>query len=58
MAKKSKARMKVALQCPDCGQRGYITQFNKINQPKLDDQNKYCNNCRKHTVHTMKKDLD
>ena len=58
MAKKSKARMKVALDCTVCGQQNYITAFNKINQPKLEDQNKFCNKCRAHLPHKMKKDLD
>lgn len=52
--------MKVALECTDCGQRNYVTEFNKLNQQKLEDQNKFCNNedCRTAKPHKMVKDLD
>jgi large subunit ribosomal protein L33 len=57
MAKKS-ARILVGMVCEDCKKQNYVTQKNKINTPALDAQNKFCNQCRKHTSHKERKKLD
>lgn len=51
MAKKT-ARMLVGLRCSECKKLNYVTQKNKLNDAKLEPQNKYCNKCKKVTSHT------
>jgi large subunit ribosomal protein L33 len=54
MAKKKKgARMLVALVCTESGTTNYVTEYNKMNTPKI-ELKKYCPKLRKHTVHKMK----
>lgn len=54
MAKKKKgARMLVALVCTESGTTNYVTEYNKMNTPKI-ELSKYCPKLRKHTVHKMK----
>ena len=54
-------RVKIVLACTECKQRNYLTKKNKKNDPDrfnffhfkidLDQMNKYCRFCRKHTLH-------
>ena len=66
MAKKKKGpRQPTGLKCNDCNSFNYITEFSKVNeQLKEQTQNKktfplkkYCNVCRKHTLHKVAKKL-
>jgi large subunit ribosomal protein L33 len=44
-------RDKVTLACTECKNRNYYTTKNKrTNQDRLEFR-KFCNNCRKHTLH-------
>jgi large subunit ribosomal protein L33 len=55
MAKKSKeARVYVAMECTETGQRNYMTQKNTKKGYKL-ELRKYNPKLRKHTVHKEKK---
>ncbi|MBW7943896.1 50S ribosomal protein L33 [Patescibacteria group bacterium] len=66
MAKKKKGpRQAVGLKCSVCGAFGYVTEYNKNNEllkKQADGKgsfplNKYCDVCRKHTLHTVAKKL-
>ena len=56
MTKKKGWRVTVAMQCSECKKVNYFTSINKTITPKL-EQNKYCKQCRKHTVHTSREKL-
>ena len=57
MAKKG-PRIKVALVCAQCGEQNYITERNKTTVKEPLKLKKYCNRCRKHTLHKEKKKLN
>lgn len=66
MAKKKKGpRETVGLQCTQCKQFGYVTEYNKVNeQLKKQTTNevtfpisKYCKRCQAHTDHKLLKKL-
>ena len=44
-------RENVALQCPSCKRRNYVTTKNKKTTTGKLEFNKYCMFCRKHTSH-------
>ena len=51
MAKKGN-RILILLECSACKERNYITEKNKMNDPeKVEDLNKFCKRCKKHTPH-------
>ena len=50
MAKKG-ARGFVGMVCSVCKSQNYITQRNKVNIEKKLELKKYCNKCRKQTLH-------
>ncbi|MBU0998035.1 50S ribosomal protein L33 [Patescibacteria group bacterium] len=50
MAKKG-AREFVGMICSVCKSQNYITQRNKVNIEKKLELKKYCNKCRKQTLH-------
>jgi len=50
MAKKG-PRQIMALVCTVCKRQNYVTEKNKTNQPGKLELKKYCQNCKKHTVH-------
>ena len=50
MAKKTN-RILVKMSCSVCKSQNYLTQKNKINIPDKLALNKFCNKCRKRTVH-------
>ncbi|MDP3974659.1 MAG: 50S ribosomal protein L33 [bacterium] len=56
MAKKG-SRTLLGLVCEVCNKQNYITQKNKVNTQAPLKLNKYCNHCKKHTVHKEKKKL-
>jgi large subunit ribosomal protein L33 len=66
MAKKKKGpRQIVGLQCTECKQFGYVSEYNKVNE-QLKKQtsgegtfpiSKYCKRCKKHTLHKVMKKL-
>ncbi|MEC4678099.1 MAG: 50S ribosomal protein L33 [Nitrospirota bacterium] len=41
----------ITLGCLDCKRRNYSTMKNKRNTPDRVELKKYCNSCRKHTLH-------
>jgi len=41
----------LALACTDCKRRNYTTDKNKRTMADKLELKKYCNSCRKHTVH-------
>lgn len=41
----------ITLECPDCRNRNYTTTKNKRTTPDKIALSKFCNTCRKHTVH-------
>ncbi|RMG02588.1 MAG: 50S ribosomal protein L33 [Nitrospirae bacterium] len=41
----------ILLQCTECKNKNYSTMKNKRNTPDKLQLKKYCNNCRRHTVH-------
>ncbi|MFQ5587898.1 MAG: 50S ribosomal protein L33 [Nitrospiria bacterium] len=41
----------ITLGCMDCKRRNYSTKKNKRNTPDRIELKKYCNSCRKHTLH-------
>ena len=57
MAKKG-SRILVGLSCSACSQQNYVVSKNKLNKTEALKLKKYCNRCRKHTVHKEKKKLD
>ncbi len=56
MAKKG-SRILIGLVCEGCGKQNYVTEKNKVNTSSSIKLKKYCNKCRKHTVHKEKKKL-
>jgi len=66
MAKKKKGpRQVIGLKCGECSSFNYVSEYNKNNE-QLKEQaknektfplNKFCNVCRKHTLHTVSKKL-
>ncbi len=44
-------RENVALQCPDCKRRNYVTMKNKKTTTGKLEFSKFCRFCRKHTSH-------
>jgi large subunit ribosomal protein L33 len=57
MAKKG-SRVLVGLICEVCSKQNYVTEKNKVNTTVSLKMKKYCNNCKKRTVHKEKKKLD
>lgn len=51
MAKKGEHRIKIGFVCPDCKNRNYISQKNKMETPEKLVLNKFCRHCRKVTPH-------
>ncbi|MDD3049511.1 MAG: 50S ribosomal protein L33 [Candidatus Cloacimonetes bacterium] len=41
----------IILECQECKNRNYTTTKNKKKHTDRLQTNKYCSNCRKHTVH-------
>jgi len=41
----------ITLACLDCRERNYSTMKNKKNDPDRLELKKFCNSCRKHTMH-------
>ncbi len=56
MAKKG-SRTLIGLVCEVCNKQNYVTEKNKINTTTPLKLNKYCNHCKKRTVHKEKKKL-
>ncbi len=56
MAKKG-SRALVGLVCEVCNKQNYVTEKNKVNTTSALKLKKYCNRCRKRTVHKEKKKL-
>jgi len=56
MAKKG-SRVLIGLICEVCQKQNYITEKNKINTQISFKLKKYCNKCKKHTIHKEKKKL-
>jgi len=56
MAKKKGWRIKVAMLCSVCNKTNSHTSLNKSILPKL-EQNRYCSQCKKHTVHNSREKL-
>ena len=50
MAKKD-IRPVSQLACTECKSRNYTTEKNRRNDPGRLELRKYCNRCRKHTLH-------
>ena len=57
MAKKG-SRVLVGLVCEVCNKQNYVTEKNKVNMTTTLKIKKYCNRCRKRTIHKEKKKLD
>jgi len=57
MAKKG-SRMLVGLVCSVCSKQNYVVEKNKINTPTALKLKKYCNKCKKNTIHKERKKLD
>lgn len=57
MAKKG-SRLLIGLTCEVCDKQNYVIEKNKVNTPAGLKLKKYCNQCKKHTVHKEKKKLD
>jgi large subunit ribosomal protein L33 len=51
MAKKEGNRPKITLACNECKHRNYNTVKNRVNDRERIEMKKYCNNCRRHTLH-------
>lgn len=56
MAKKG-SRVLLGLVCEVCGKQNYVTQKNKVNTTEALKLQKYCNQCKKTTVHKERKKL-
>ncbi len=48
----------VGLVCEVCSKQNYVTEKNKVNTTGSLKLKKYCNQCKKRTVHKEKKKLD
>jgi len=57
MAKKG-SRILVGLICSVCNNQNYVVEKNKVNTTAALKLKKYCNKCRKHSIHKEKKRLD
>lgn len=57
MAKKG-SRVLVGLTCEVCNKQNYVTEKNKVNTALPLKMKKYCNKCKKRTMHKEKKKLD
>lgn len=57
MAKRG-SRILLGLVCEVCNKQNYVIEKNKVNVTGALKFNKYCNKCKKHTVHKEKKKLD
>jgi len=51
MPKSKDVRPVITLACSECKHRNYTSQKNRRNDPNRMELKKFCNNCRKHTVH-------
>lgn len=56
MAKKG-SRVLIGLVCEVCNKQNYVSEKNKINTTEPVKLKKYCNKCKKTTVHKEKKKL-
>lgn len=56
MAKKG-SRVHIGFICEVCKKQNYVTDKNKINTTEALKLKKYCNRCRKHTMHKERKKL-
>lgn len=56
MAKKG-SRVLLGLVCEVCHKVNYVTQKNKVTTTTAINLKKYCNKCKKHTMHKEKKKL-
>jgi len=56
MAKKG-SRILIGLVCGECKKQNYVTQKNKTTTTSPLKLRKYCNQCRKRTLHKEKKKL-
>lgn len=54
---KGGARVLIGLICELCDKQNYVTEKNKIITVNPLRMKKYCNKCRKHTLHKEKKKL-
>lgn len=43
------------LECSECKKRNYVSERNPTNTPKKLEIKKYCQKCRKRTIHKEKK---
>ena len=50
MAKKGN-RVIVYLACTECKERNYTTEKSRRNDPNRLEMQKFCNRCKKHTLH-------
>jgi len=50
MAKKE-VRVVIYLACTDCKERNYTSEKSRRNDPNRLEVQKFCNRCRKHTLH-------
>lgn len=48
-------RISLTLKCTECGEENYLTSKNKKKHPDRLELNKYCNKCKKVTLHKEKK---
>jgi len=51
MPKSKDVRPVITLACSECKHRNYTSQKNRRNDTNRMELKKFCNNCRKHTVH-------
>lgn len=56
MAKKG-SRVLIGLVCEVCNKQNYVSEKNKINTTEAIKLKKYCNKCKKTTMHKEKKKL-
>lgn len=56
MAKKG-SRLLIGLICEVCNKQNYVVEKNKVNTTTALKLKKYCNLCKKRTVHKEKKKL-
>ena len=52
---KNENRSNIVLVCSVCKHENYVTKKNKKNTPDKMELNKFCNKCRKTTLHKEKK---
>ena len=50
-------RQAYGLKCSVCNNFNYITERNKLNTPEKLELSRYCNKCKKHTLHKESKKL-